>query len=87
MDGVIARAGSLTDQKITVAIFGVTGASGQVEVQFWKVLGAIKVIAVGKPGTKLEKTKELGAAAAIVLLDELEEGDIEAAGNVNMLLG
>jgi D-arabinose 1-dehydrogenase-like Zn-dependent alcohol dehydrogenase len=87
MDSVYRSCQITPDQKITVAIAGVTDVSGQVEVQFWKALGATEVIAIEKPSTKLEKTKECGAAAAIPLAEKLEEIAIKPAGNLNNVHG
>ncbi|KAF2799378.1 GroES-like protein [Melanomma pulvis-pyrius CBS 109.77] len=81
-----ARAGIIPGSKFTVAIIGATGVSGQAAVQIAKGMGAIEIIAIGKPGAKLEKTKELGATATIAFAEELKETDFEAAGNVDIVL-
>ncbi|KAF2029588.1 GroES-like protein [Setomelanomma holmii] len=67
-----ARAGIAPGQEkeFTVAIVGATGVSGQAAVQIAKAVGAKKIVAIGKPGAKLEKTKELGATATIALAAE-----------------
>lgn len=51
----------------TVMVLGATGVVGQLAVQSAKLLGAGKVIAVGRDDAKLIKTKALGADATINL--------------------
>jgi NADPH:quinone reductase-like Zn-dependent oxidoreductase len=82
-----ARVGIMPGQKESwsVAVLGATGVSGQAAVQVAKALGAERVVAIGKPGVKLEKTKELGATATIALGNE-EKVDFSAAADVNVVL-
>jgi NADPH:quinone reductase-like Zn-dependent oxidoreductase len=80
------RAGIIPGQKFTVAIIGATGVSGQAAVQFSKALGATQIVAIGKPGAKLEKTIELGASSTIALEEKLEDTNFEAAGDVDVVL-
>lgn len=72
--------------KFTVAIVGGTGVSGREAVSISKALGATEIVVIGKPGPKLEKTKELGATSLISLSPKLEETDFSAAGNVDVVL-
>ncbi|KAJ4374615.1 hypothetical protein N0V86_007487 [Didymella sp. IMI 355093] len=80
-----ARAGIVPgkSEPFDVAIVGATGVSGQAAVQIAKAMGADKVVAIGKPGPKLEKTKELGATALIALS---EEPDFSEAADVDIVL-
>lgn len=66
-----------------IAIVGATGVSGQAAVQIARAMGASSVVAIGKPGAKLEKTKELGATALIGLT---EEPDFSEAADVDIVL-
>jgi len=45
------------------------GFSGQVEVPFWKALGATEVYVILKTGANLEKTKGCGEIANIALAE------------------
>lgn len=85
---LVTRVGITPRQKenFGVAIVGATGVSGQAAVQIAKALGAEKVIAIGKPGAKLEKTKELGATALVAFSEKMEETDFEEAANVDIVL-
>jgi NADPH2:quinone reductase len=58
----------------SVLVLGATGAVGQVAVQGAKLLGAGRVIAAGRDSDALERTRDLGADALIVL-----GGDDQAA--------
>ncbi|ORY14551.1 zinc-containing alcohol dehydrogenase [Clohesyomyces aquaticus] len=80
------RAGIVPGQSFSVAIVGATGVSGQAAVQISKAMGATEIVAIGRPGEKLEKTKYLGATATIALADKLEETDFSAAGDVDVVL-
>ena len=82
------RAGVVPGQKeaFSVAIVGATGVSGQAAVQVAKAMGAKKVVAIGKPGAKLEKTVELGATAKIVLSEKTDETDFAEAADVDVVL-
>lgn len=53
----------------TVLVLGATGAVGLVAVQTAKVLGARRVVAVGRDARRLETALSLGADAAIALDD------------------
>lgn len=66
-----------------VAIVGATGVSGQAAVQIAKAMGAGKIVAIGKPGPKLEKTKELGATALVPLG---KEANFSEAADVDIVL-
>ncbi|CAN9383712.1 unnamed protein product [Alternaria alternata] len=68
------------------AIIGATGVSGQAAVQISKAFGASKIVAIGKPGTKLDKTKELGATATISLSEDLAQTDFSGATDVDVVL-
>ncbi|OSS52051.1 hypothetical protein B5807_03554 [Epicoccum nigrum] len=83
-----ARVGIVPGQREawSVAVLGATGVSGQAAVQVAKALGAEKVVAIGKPGEKLERTRELGATATIALSGEGEETDFTAAADVDVVL-
>lgn len=83
-----ARVGIVPGQKKgwSVAVLGATGVSGQAAVQVAKALGAERVVAIGKPGAKLEKTKDLGATATIALSGNKEETDYSAAADVDVVL-
>ncbi|KAG9700650.1 hypothetical protein KCU95_g597, partial [Aureobasidium melanogenum] len=83
-----ARAGLFPNQELefSVAIVGATGVSGQAAIQIAKAMGAKKVFAIGKPGSKLERTKELGATASIPLSHVLEDTDFTEAANVDIVL-
>jgi NADPH:quinone reductase-like Zn-dependent oxidoreductase len=73
-------------EEFSVAIVGATGVSGQAAVQVAKAMGAKKVVAIGKPGVKLEKTKELGATTTIALSEKTERTDLEQAADVDIVL-
>jgi NADPH:quinone reductase-like Zn-dependent oxidoreductase len=65
----------------TVAVLGATGQVGNVAVQAAKLLGAGRVIAVARPGERLDRMLERGADAVV----DVEAGDLterlrEAAG-------
>ncbi|KAF2257863.1 zinc-containing alcohol dehydrogenase [Lojkania enalia] len=81
-----ARAGITPGSKFTVAIVGATGVSGQTAVQITKAVGATEIVAIGKPGAKLERTKELGATATIELTGNPSETDFSAAADVDVVL-
>ncbi|KAJ8113084.1 hypothetical protein OPT61_g4709 [Boeremia exigua] len=83
-----ARAGVTPGQKekFSVAIVGATGVSGQAAVQIVKAVGAEKIVAIGRPGAKLEKTKELGATALVALNAKIEETDFDEAADVDIVL-
>lgn len=53
----------------TVMVLGATGVVGQLAVQSAKLLGAGKVIAVGRDDAKLLKTREQGADLTVNLTD------------------
>ncbi|KAF3040688.1 hypothetical protein E8E12_005027 [Didymella heteroderae] len=80
-----ARAGIIPgrSEPFDVAIVGATGVSGQAAVQIAKAIGAGKIVAIGKPGAKLEKTKDLGATALVRLS---EETDFSEAADVDIVL-
>ncbi|KAJ4332471.1 hypothetical protein N0V87_008338 [Didymella glomerata] len=80
-----ARAGIVPgkSESFDVAVVGATGVSGQAAVQIAKAMGAGKIVAIGKPGAKLEKTKKLGATALIGLT---EETDFSEAADVDIVL-
>jgi NADPH2:quinone reductase len=64
-----------------VLVLGATGTAGLVAVQAAKLLGAKRVVAVGRNAERLQRAAELGAHATV----SLEEGDLvtafkEAAG-------
>jgi NADPH:quinone reductase-like Zn-dependent oxidoreductase len=64
----------------TVLVLGASGTVGQVAVQAAKLLGAGRVIAAGRNPRALERAKELGADATVVLEGDLVEAFKEAAG-------
>ena len=82
-----ARVGVTPGQKEgwSVAVLGATGVSGQAAVQVAKALGAERIVAIGKPGEKLERTRELGATATVALGKE-GEVDFSAAADVDVVL-
>ncbi|KAK3208306.1 hypothetical protein GRF29_77g302431 [Pseudopithomyces chartarum] len=80
------RAGIQPGSGVKVAIIGATGVSGQAAVQISKAFGASEIVTIGKPGAKLEKTKELGATAVIPLAENLAETDFSAAADVDVVL-
>ena len=51
----------------TVLVLGATGAVGSVAVQAAKILGAGRVVAVGRDAARLERARELGADAVVEL--------------------
>lgn len=61
----------------TVLILGATGVTGKLAVQIAKLLGAGRVIAVGRNEQVLSKLRDLGADATI-RLDKLDPGLTEA---------
>ena len=73
-------------EQFKVAIVGATGVSGQAAVQIAKALGATEVVTIGKPGAKLDKTKERGATATIPLATNLADTDFSAAADVDIVL-
>ncbi|KAL5431795.1 hypothetical protein PMIN07_006538 [Paraphaeosphaeria minitans] len=81
-----SRAGIQPGSNVKVAIVGATGVSGQIAVQISKAFGASEIVTVGKPGPKLEKTKELGATALVNLAENLTETDFSAAADVDVVL-
>ena len=83
-----ARAGIAPGQKqgFNVAIVGATGVSGQAAVQIAKAIGAKAIVAIGKPGPKLERTKELGATATIPLHTQIEDTNFGPAAEVDVVL-
>ncbi|KAF2109408.1 hypothetical protein BDV96DRAFT_235544 [Lophiotrema nucula] len=81
-----ARAGIKPGGKFTIGIVGATGVSGQTAVQIAKAFGATEVVAIGKPGAKLEKTKELGATSTVALAENINETDFSAAADVDVVL-
>ncbi|CAN9437797.1 unnamed protein product [Alternaria alternata] len=81
-----ARAGIQPGSGVKIAIIGATGVSGQAAVQISKAFGASKIVAIGKPGTKLDKTKELGATATISLSEDLAQTDFSGATDVDVVL-
>ncbi|KAL1603849.1 hypothetical protein SLS60_005441 [Paraconiothyrium brasiliense] len=81
-----ARAGVQPGSGVKVAIVGATGVSGQTAVQISKAFGASEIVTIGKPGPKLEKTKELGATALIPLAENLTDTDFSAAADVDVVL-
>lgn len=80
------RAGIQPGSGVKVAIVGATGVSGQAAVQISKAFGASEIVTIGKPGPKLERTKELGATALIPLADNLTDTDFSAAADVDVVL-
>lgn len=81
-----ARAGVQPGTGVKVGIIGATGVSGQAAVQISKAFGASEVVAIGKPGPKLESAKELGATSLIPLADTLNQTDFSAAADVDVVL-
>jgi NADPH2:quinone reductase len=67
----------------TVVVLGATGSVGNIAVQTAKLLGAARVIAVGRNPERLERVRSLGADAAVVLDerfgDSLQEACPEGA--------
>jgi len=53
----------------TVLVLGATGSVGMVAVQAARLLGAKRVVAVGRDHGRLEAARELGAAACVALDD------------------
>lgn len=85
---LVVRAGITPGQneRFSVAAVGATGVSGQAAVQIARALGAEKIVAIGKPGAKLEKTKDLGATALVALSEKIEETDFTEAADVDIVL-
>lgn len=85
--GLTTRAGlsgeKSKNQGFSVAIIGATGVSGHAAVQVSKALGATTIIAIGKPGAKLDKTTQLGATKTIALGDD---ADFSPAADVDVVL-
>ncbi|KAF2728869.1 zinc-containing alcohol dehydrogenase [Polyplosphaeria fusca] len=81
-----ARAGIAPGTEFKVAIVGATGVSGQTAVQIAKSMGATEVVAIGKPGAKLDRARELGATGVIELRADAKETDWSAAGDVDVVL-
>ena len=81
-----ARAGVKPGEKFSVAIVGATGVSGSAAVPIAKAMGATEIVAIGKPGAKLEKTVENGATATIALAENIEETGFAAAADVDVVL-
>lgn len=82
-----ARAGVTPGSGTKVAIVGATGVSGQAAVQISKAFGASEIVAIGKPGAALDKTKELGATATVALASgNLSETDFSAAADADVVL-
>jgi NADPH2:quinone reductase len=63
----------------TVLVLGATGNVGRVAVQAAKILGAGRVVAVGRDAVRLEQACELGADAAVELDGEDIRGRLAAA--------
>jgi NADPH:quinone reductase-like Zn-dependent oxidoreductase len=64
----------------TVLILGATGVVGQIAVQAAKLLGAGRVVAVGRNARRLQRARELGADATVQLADDIDlPGAIESA--------
>ena len=57
----------------SVLVLGATGAVGSVAVQTARILGAGRVVAVGRDAARLERAGELGADAVVELGDGLGE--------------
>jgi NADPH:quinone reductase-like Zn-dependent oxidoreductase len=57
----------------TVMVLGATGAAGKLAVQIAKILGAGRVIAVGRKPEALETVRALGADATIRINDQVGE--------------
>lgn len=74
------------ESSFSVAVVGATGVSGKAAVQIAKAMGATSVVAVGRPGAKLERTKELGATAVMALEQKIEETDCGVAADVDVVL-
>lgn len=72
-----------------VAILGATGAVGRIAAQVARLLGADRVVAVGRRRTTLDRILELGADAAVEIRDggdlsaEIEEA---AGGQVDVVI-
>lgn len=81
-----ARANVQPGSGVRVAIVGATGVSGQASVQISKAFGASEIVAIGKPGVKLDKTKELGATSLVLLAENLSETDFSVAADVDVVL-
>jgi NADPH:quinone reductase-like Zn-dependent oxidoreductase len=81
-----ARAAIQPRSNFNVAIVGATGVSGQAAVQISKAMGAKKIVAIGKPGAKLEKTVQNGATNTIALSQKIEETDFSEAADVDVVL-
>lgn len=64
----------------TVLVLGATGTSGLLAVQVARVLGAARVVAVGRNAEGLARATELGAQATVALGDDLTARLAEAAG-------
>ena len=63
----------------TVLVLGATGAVGSVAVQAAKILGAGRVVAVGRDAARLSRARELGADAVVELDGDGGLGDRLAA--------
>ena len=64
-----------------VLVLGATGTAGSVALQAARLLGAARVVAIGRDATRLERARDLGADETVVLEDEgLAERAREACG-------
>jgi NADPH:quinone reductase-like Zn-dependent oxidoreductase len=70
----------------TVLIVGATGVSGLLAVQTARVLGAARVVAVGRNPAGLERARELGADATVELSGDLGPALQEAANGYDVVL-
>lgn len=81
-----ARAAVAPGSDFSVAIVGATGVSGQAAVQISKAMGAKKIVAIGKPGAKLERTIQNGATGTVALAEKIEETDFTETADVDVVL-
>jgi NADPH2:quinone reductase len=70
----------------TVVVLGATGNVGIVAVQAAKLLGAGRVVAVGRNRARLERAAQLGADATVVIDDGFEQALKEACGGAANLI-
>jgi NADPH:quinone reductase-like Zn-dependent oxidoreductase len=69
-----------------IAIVGATDVSGHAAVQISRAFGAPKIVAIGKPGAKLDKTKEPGATETMPLSEDPTQTDFSSAIDVDVVL-
>ena len=70
----------------TVLVLGATGVVGQIAVQAAKLLGASRVVAAGRDEARLERARELGADATVVLPADAQALQEAAGGLIDVVI-